>query len=149
MAGRSCSPEDGRAAGHGGTVTPAGRLRLARGATASKRELVGLLLPAREMAGLFSKFTWGSGLLDAGAPERICEARRHTGWGAIRAHDNWVRNAPDTAKTLDHALDSGCRRGQETFLSAVIVVPSAKVKLAANGKPPCGHLWGRSIPLGW
>ena len=40
------------------------------------------------------------------------------------------------------------RGGQRTVLVAVAAVPSAKLKFAANGKPPRGHLEGTETPFG-
>ncbi len=39
--------------------------------------------------------------------------------------------------------------GHGTVVVALVVVPSRNVKVAANGKPPCGQWVGRSSPSGW
>jgi hypothetical protein len=83
-----------------------------------------------------------------------------TTWDAIRQRAGWVGpnqnqepvNTGPNAKKLgaNPSLSSYRRRpGQGTVLFATALLPSQKLKLAENGKPPRGQRSGTETPCGW
>ncbi len=63
-----------------------------------------------------------------------------------RARDERDEFAAQTRGELKASYPLG---GQGTVVWALVWLPSRNAKVAAKGKPPCGHVWGRRSPVGW